>query len=41
MKFGQLTEYNMSRIFVQKLYTKYAEKLFSDHYLKSQNWAYL
>ena len=32
MKFGQLIEYNLRNIFVEKL-----EKLFPDAYLKNQN----
>ena len=37
MKFGQLIEYNMRNISVGKSYTKCAEKLFPDPYLKNQN----
>ena len=41
MKFGQLTEYNMRNIFLEKSYRKCVEKLFPDLFLKNQNWAYL
>ena len=34
MKFGQLMEYNMRNIFVEKSYTNVLEKLFPDPYLK-------
>ena len=37
MKFGKLIKYNMRTIFVEKSYTKCAEKLFPDPYLKNQN----
>ena len=37
MKFGQLLEYNMRTIFVEKSYTKCAEEPFSRPYLKNQN----
>ena len=38
MKFGQLIEYNMKNISVEKLYTKCgAEKLSPDPFLKNQN----
>ena len=41
MKFGQLIEYNMKNISVEKLYTKCgAEKLFPDPFLKNQNWIF-
>ena len=30
MKFGQLIEYNMKNIFLEKLYTRYGKKLFPD-----------
>ena len=42
MKFGQLTEYNMSITFFLKNYTQsVVEKLFPDPFLKNQNWTYL
>ena len=37
MKFGQLIEYNMRNIFVEKSYTKCAGETISDPYLTSQN----
>ena len=36
-KFGQLIEYNMRNIFLEKSYTK----LFADPFLKNENRAYL
>ena len=41
MKFGQLIEYNMKNIFVEKSYTKCAGETNPDPYLKHKNWAYL
>ena len=42
MKFGKLIEYNMRNIFFEKYHKqKVLVKLFSDPYLKYQNWAYL
>ena len=41
MKFGQLIEYNMTNICVEKSYTNVLEKQFPDPYLKNQNWTYL
>ena len=41
MKFGQLIEYNLRDIFLEKSYTKSNEKLFRDPFLKNQNRAYL
>ena len=41
MKLGQLIEYNMKNIFLEESYTNMVEKLFSDPFLKNQNWAYL
>ena len=41
IKFGQLIEYNMRNISVEKSYTKCAGKLFPDPCLKNQNRAYL
>ena len=41
MDFGQLTEYNMRSIFLEKSYPNGVEKLFPDSFLKNQNWAYL
>ena len=39
MKFGQLIEYNMRNFFFEKSYTKnVVEKLFSNPFLKSENW---
>ena len=38
MKFGQLIEYNVRNIFVEKLYTKCGEqKLFSDSFVKNEH----
>ena len=38
MEFGQLTEYNMRNIFLEKSYTpNVMEKLFPDSFLKNQN----
>ena len=34
MKFGELIEYNVRNIFIEKSYTKCAAKLFPDFYLK-------
>ena len=36
-KFGQLIEYNMRNIFVEKSYTNVAQKLFPDPFQRSQN----
>ena len=41
MKFGQLIEFNMRNIFVEKSYTKCAGEFSQNPYLKNQNWAYL
>ena len=41
MKFGQLIEYNMRNIFLEKHTQNVVEKLVPDHFLKNQNWAYL
>ena len=43
MKFGQSIEHKMKNIFLDKSYTEcenVVEKLFSDHFLKNQNWEY-
>ena len=37
MKFGQLIEYNIRNIFVEKSYKNVLEKLFADPCLKYQN----
>ena len=37
MKFGQLIEYNMRNIFLEKLCTNVVEKLVPDPFLKNQN----
>ena len=37
LKIGQLKEYKMKNIFLQKLYTNVGEKLFLDPFLKNQN----
>ena len=37
--FSELIEYNMRNIFPEKSYTKWAEKLLQDLFLKNQNWA--
>ena len=41
MKFGQLMEYNMRNIFVEKSYPKCTGENYSQKESKSQNWAYL
>ena len=41
MKFGQLIEYNMRNIFVEKSYTKFAGETIPRPFSKNQNWAYL
>ena len=42
MKFGQLIEYNMTIILLEKSYSKYGtEKLVPDFFVKNQNYAYL
>ena len=45
MKFGQVIECNIRNIFLEKSNTKYSGDYipdhFRDHFLKSQNWAYL
>ena len=35
MKFGQLIEYNIKNIFLEKLYKNVLEKLFPDPFLKN------
>ena len=37
MKFGQLAEYGIKKIFVEKSYPKLVEKLVRDPFLKKQN----
>ena len=37
MKFGQLIEYDMKNIFLEKLYTKCEEKIVPDPFLEGQN----
>ena len=37
IKYGQLIEYNMKNIFVERSYTNVVEKLFPDLYLKNQS----
>ena len=37
MKFGQVIEYDMKNIFIEKSYTNSVEKLFPDPYLKNEN----
>ena len=37
MKFGQLIEYHIRNIFIEKSYTKCVKKLFPQPYLKDQN----
>ena len=39
-KLGQLIEYNMRNIFLEKPYRNVVEKLVPDPFLKSQDWAY-
>ena len=41
MKFGQLIEYSMKNVFLEKHTQNVVETLFPDPFLKSQNWAYL
>ena len=41
MKFGQLIEYNMRKIFLEKSYTKCAGESIPRPYLKNLNGAYL
>ena len=41
MKFGQLKEYKMKNIFLEKPYTKYGEETSSNLFLKNQNSAYV
>ena len=41
MKFGQLIEYNMRNISVEKSYTKCAGETIPRPLSKNQNWAYL
>ena len=37
MKFGQLIEYKMINVFLEKLCTKYGGETIPDHFLKFQN----
>ena len=37
MKFGQLVEYNMKNIFLEKSYTKYGGVACPDPFIKNQN----
>ena len=41
MKYGQLIEYNMRNIFLKIHAQNVVEKLFTDPFLKNQNWACL
>ena len=41
IKFGQLIEYNMENIFLEKLYTKCGGELVPGPFIKNQNEAYL
>ena len=41
MKFGQLIENNMRNIFFENILQNMMEKLSSDPFLKTRNWAYL
>ena len=41
MKFGQLREYNMRNIFLEKSYTKCGGETIPRPFLKNQNWCYL
>ena len=41
MKFGQLIEYNMKKIFWKNHTQNAVEILFPDSFLKNQNWPYL
>ena len=38
---GQLIEYNIRNMLLEKLYTNEVQKPFPDPYLKNQNWTYL
>ena len=37
MKVGQLIEYTMGNIFLEKLYTKYGEEIIPRYFIKNQN----
>ena len=41
VKYGQLIEYNMKRIFLENQTQNIVEKLVPNPFLKNQNWAYL
>ena len=41
IKFGQLIEYNMKNIFLEKSYTKFGGELVPGPFIKNQNEAYL
>ena len=41
MKFGQLIEYNMRNVFLEKYTQNAVEILFPNHFLKNQNCVYL
>ena len=41
MKIGQLIEYNIRNIFIEKLYTKYGGEASPRPFHKNQNWTYL
>ena len=41
MKFGQLIEYSMRNIFLEKSYTKCGRETIPSPFLKNQHWAYL
>ena len=41
MKFAQLIEYNMTKFFPEKSFTKLVERLFSDPFPKNKKRAYL
>ena len=41
MKFGQITEYKMRNIFLEKSYTKYSGETIPISFLKNHSWAYL
>ena len=41
VEFGQLIQYNMKNIFVEKSYTKCGGESIPDSFVKNENWAYL
>ena len=41
MKFGQLIQYNIKNVFLEKSHTKCDGETMPDPFLKNQNWAYI